>query len=59
MLNTAVYFTISVHNCDVEKALCSCRAFENVLHLFIEDFHSSEASALQVGLGETIHSLTL
>ena len=52
-------FNTSISNCDVEKALCGCSPFENVFHCFIEDFHSSEASALQAGFGKTIHSLTL
>ena len=43
----------------MEEALFSCSAFENVFHLLIEDLHSSETSALQVGLGECINSLTL
>ena len=43
----------------MEKALFSCCAFENILHLLIEDLHSSETSALQVGLGERIHNLSL
>ena len=53
------YCTISVQHGDVEKAFCSCCTFENVLHFLIEDLHSSETSALQVGLGECIHSLAL
>ena len=43
----------------MEEAFFSRCAFENVLHLLIEDLHSSETSALQVGLGECINNLTL
>ena len=51
--------TTRISNRYMEKALFSCCAFEDVIHCLIEDLHSSEPSALQVRLRETIHSLTL